>query len=392
VWHELSHVFHIQLSKSRVPRWFTEGLAEYETKLARPSWTREHDAELDELRRAKKLPSIETMNRAFTRAERLSDMATAYYASSQLVEMLGEKHGMKALSAMLKLWGEGKRTPEVFRGALGGPPTDEDRRFAALLDQRLSRYQGKFSPISRFGSVDEEREAVRKAPKSAERRTFLAYALLAENDVRGAKAALAEALSLDPRFADARFLDARLAVAEKHGEAAISKLSRMIAEGQDGFPVRLELAQAAQAAGRKDLLLSSLEAATNLDPTEVEPLLGLLTLAQEKNDDDRAVALLKKIVALSEHDAGAHRGLLERLVARGQFEEAAALGEDAIWVDLLGFDTHFLFAQALAGKGDTKRAEFELETSLLCQAEPAEIAKAKALLEEIQKKLGKRAK
>jgi tetratricopeptide (TPR) repeat protein len=29
LWHELSHVFHIQLSKSRVPRWFTVGRAEY---------------------------------------------------------------------------------------------------------------------------------------------------------------------------------------------------------------------------------------------------------------------------------------------------------------------------------------------------------------------------
>src|SRR6478609_7158448 len=36
LWHELSHVFHIQLSKSHVPRWFTEGLAEYETIIRRP--------------------------------------------------------------------------------------------------------------------------------------------------------------------------------------------------------------------------------------------------------------------------------------------------------------------------------------------------------------------
>src|SRR5690606_16602710 len=41
VWHELAHVFHIQLSDSRVPRWFTEGLAEYETIVARKEWKRE---------------------------------------------------------------------------------------------------------------------------------------------------------------------------------------------------------------------------------------------------------------------------------------------------------------------------------------------------------------
>ncbi|HBQ12735.1 MAG TPA: hypothetical protein DEF51_16880, partial [Myxococcales bacterium] len=44
--HELAHVFHIQLSRNRVPRWFTEGLAEYETIIARPEWQREQDHRL----------------------------------------------------------------------------------------------------------------------------------------------------------------------------------------------------------------------------------------------------------------------------------------------------------------------------------------------------------
>jgi len=214
LWHELSHVFHIQLSKSRVPRWFTEGLAEYETKLSRSPWTREHDPELFEMRRAGRLPRIEAMNRAFTRAEQLSDMATAYYASSRLVEMLGEDHGMKRLSQMLKLWGDGKRTSEVFQGALGIAPADVDRRFNEVTEKRLSRYAGKFVPENRPGPLPEARAAVEKAPKSAEKHTLYALSLLRSGDVAGAKKALAQALLLDPRYADARFLDARLAVAE----------------------------------------------------------------------------------------------------------------------------------------------------------------------------------
>jgi tetratricopeptide (TPR) repeat protein len=390
LWHELAHVFHIQLSKSRVPRWFTEGLAEYETKLEKPGWTREHDPELFEMRRAGRLPSIESMNRAFTRAEQLSDMATAYYASSRLVEMLGEQHGMKRLAQMLKLWGDGKRTGEVFRGALGSPASDADRRFAELLDQRLARYRGKFVPQTRTGSLPEAREAVAKAPKSAEKHTLYALALLKTGDVAAAKAALAQALALDPRFADARFLDARLSFAEKRPEATIQRLEGMIADGQDGFAIRMLLAEAAEAAKRKDVYEASLQAAVDIDPTQVGPLLGLSAIAEERKDDDKMVALLKKIVALSEHDAGANRALLERLVARGEFEEAQSFGEDAIWVDMLGFETHYLFARALMGKGDFKRAEFELETALLCQAEPAEINEAKAKLDEVRTKLGKR--
>jgi tetratricopeptide (TPR) repeat protein len=392
LWHELAHVFHIQLSKSRVPRWFTEGLAEWETKLARPSWTREHDPELYEMRRAGRLPRIESLNRAFTRAEQLSDIATAYYASSQLVEMLGQAHGMKRLSQMLKLWGEGKRTEEVFQGALASPPAESDRRFGEGLDKRFGRYEGKFVPLTRSGTIDEARAAVDKAPKSAEKHTLLALSLLRSGDVAGAKQALARALTLDPRFSDARFLDARLAFAEKRGDAAIQRLEAMIADGQDGFAVRMLLSEAAEVARRADLHRASLEAASGLDPTQVGPLLGLLSLAQERKDDDAMVALLRKIVVLSEHDAGAHRALLERLIARGEFEEARELGEGALWVDILGFEMHYLFALALIGRSDFKRAEFELETALLCNAEPEQIAEAKAKLKEVRAKLGKRAK
>src|SRR5690606_38131953 len=59
LWHELAHVFHIQLSKSRVPRWFTEGLAELETALHRPEWSRELDPQLFGALLDGRLPPVE---------------------------------------------------------------------------------------------------------------------------------------------------------------------------------------------------------------------------------------------------------------------------------------------------------------------------------------------
>ena len=69
LWHELGHVFAIQLSKNHVPRWFTEGLSEYETIIRRPEWQRELDPELYVALKGNRLPGAVDMNRAFTHAD-----------------------------------------------------------------------------------------------------------------------------------------------------------------------------------------------------------------------------------------------------------------------------------------------------------------------------------
>jgi tetratricopeptide (TPR) repeat protein len=383
LWHELSHVFHIQLSQSRVPRWFTEGLAEYETMLARPEWKREQDPELFELRRAGRLPPVEGLNRAFTRAEQLNDVATAYYASSRLVAMLGEQFGMKALARMLELWGQGKSTADAMQGALGVAPAEVDRRFNANLEQALARYQGKFVANARSGTVDAASALAAREPKSAPHQTALALALLRAGKLDAARAALARARALDANDPDAHFLTARIALSEGAPNEAIKELRAMLGDGHDGFDVEMLLAEAADATHDEATRLAAAQAAAQLDPTQPEPLYALLRYADARNDADGALDFLRRIAALTEHDASVYRELLTRLVARGLFAEAVKVGEAAIYVDITSFETHFAFAEALAQTGDKKRARFELESALLCEADPSRIAEAK-------RKLGKR--
>jgi tetratricopeptide (TPR) repeat protein len=392
LWHELAHVFHIQMSRSRVPRWFTEGLAEYETLIARPEWAREHDPDLFDMQRAGRLPSLGRMSRAFTRAEELSDVATAYYASSQIVTDLGKQYGMPKLSEMLRGWGQGLSTEEVFKRVLGETTAQADERFAKELEQRFGRYRSQFVPLSRAPHLRAARDAVEANPKDAGAQIKLAIAAFRAGEIDEARYALENAKKLDPKQRDARYLDAKLLLAAKKSREAVRALRALAADGGDGYDVQMSLAQAARAAGDQVALRESLEAARKFDPTQTDPLYGLLELNARGGSPEREFELVSALGPLAEHDADIHRRLLQMLVERAQWSEALKAGATAIYADVMGLETHLLYAQALAGAGDRVQALFEAESATLCSAEPPERAEAFAYYAELLLSAGKRDK
>jgi len=389
LWHELSHVFHIQLSKSHVPRWFTEGLAEYETIIRRPEWAREQDPDLYQALRAGRLPAVANMTRAFTRAEELNDVATAYYASSQIMTLWATEYGMPKLSEMLRKWGQGRRTPEVLQGSLGKPPEALDAEFRAYAEKRLSRYTTQFVPVSRGGSLALAQAAVERNPDSALSHTALARALLRRGRGDRAKSELSRALALDPKLADARFLDAQL-TAHEDSAHAVTTLQKLIADGKDGYAVEMLLAQALVSSDEAGVK-RALEAATKLDPTQASPFYTLSELAEKSGDSAGELEALRALAALEQHEPKVYRRLLERLIQDGAYAEAAQVGEAAVFADVSGRSTHLLFGQALARTGQTERALFELESATLCEGSPEELAEAHAQLAELYAANGKRA-
>lgn len=380
LWHELSHVFHIQLSKSRVPRWFTEGLAEWETQVTRPEWSREHDPELYDMVRAGKLPPLSDMSRAFTRAEEISDVATAYYASSRIVEMLASRHGRGKMAEMLALWGSGLRTQEVMERALGVSLPEIDRQFRGELEKSLARYGQQFVPLKRARGAAALEELLRKNPRDVNLKVELALSLVRAGKSKIGAELLDEALKIDPRQAQARFLRAQMHEQAGNRKQAEDLLRAMVKDGQDGYSVDLALAELARARGDSASARAALELAHQRDPTQVEPLLGLAEIARREDVPDQELTILQKLARLSEHSPSVHRRLLERLVMDRRYEDAVREGEAAIWADVNGLGTHVAFAEALERTGDLARARFELETAVLCPGKPAELADAHARL------------
>lgn len=378
LWHELAHVFHIQLSRSRVPRWFTEGLAEHQTSRVRPEWKRELDRELYLALRADRLPTVGRMNQSFTHAERVEDVALAYYASGRLVAHLEEAHGRKALVELMKQWGEGRTTEVVLAGTLGRDPSAIDKQFRSYLEAELGRYLSQFVPPWQRRSLKDAQSAVRRHPQEVDAHASLALAWLGVGDLERAAMSLARAREVagaEPR-AELAWLDAELALAQGNMKLVEGALDRLIAAGSDGYPVRMLEARLARAAGAGQRERRALALAAAFDPSQSAPVLRLAVLAQEAEQRSEEIRWLEKLALLEEHDPGVYRRLLSLLVAEERFDEAVQWGEAALWADIRGFHTHALWAEALAAVGQTGQALFELESALLCEAPPEMLAAA----------------
>ena len=388
LWHELSHVFHIQMSKSRVPRWFTEGLAEYETIIARPEWVRENDQELFEAVRHDRLPALGNMSRAFTRAEELEDVSTAYYASSQILVMLADHYGHDKLAEMLRQWGAGKTSDQVMADVLGKKSAELDREFRQFADKKLARFAPQFMPLQRKGRTERLEKEAKAAPRDSKKQLRYALALLREGEGERAEQLLAQVEKREPNNADARFLRAELDQHE-HPEKSIITLNKMVEAKQDGYAVRLLLGKLLAAAGDDPNARAALEKAASFDPSSATPQYLLAEMAHTRADDTAELAALRRLAELEQHENKVYRRLLGLLVAKKGWDEAVKVGEVAVFADMEGFTTHRLFGEALAQTGNKERAVFELESAALSPAEPRDLADVQTRLAELYGSVGR---
>jgi len=389
LWHELAHVFAIQKSKSHVPRWFTEGLSEYETIVRRPEWRREEDPALYAALRSNRLPAIERFNRAFTHVDTIEEVTTAYYAASQLVVFLVERHGFPKVSSMLALWGEGKRTPEVIKQALGTTPAEVDRAFRGWLEKRLSGYAKQYVPDLHAPPLPEAKEAASAAPSDAHKQVELAVALLRERDDKGAAAAIDAALKLDPKEPDAKYLKLRLAMGAEEPKVASALVAELVADGHDGYAVRMRAADLAE--DKKDAagMRRGLEAAHRLDPSQAEPLQALYDMARKRGDAASQMNVLGPLARVDQHDRRVWDQLLEGLVARYEWSEALPVAEGIAFVDPHNSEVHRLRARAFARAGLHLSAIEAYNTALVAGAKPVRAREIYAELEKGYEKVGK---
>lgn len=377
LWHELAHVFHIQLSANHVPRWFTEGLAEYETLIARPEWRREQDTELYLAFKSGRLPKVSAMNEAFTRAEDISDVAVAYYASTQIVRMLVEQYGYAKIRDMLQAWAQGKTTAQVFEAALGVDGATIDRHFEAFLSKHLARYERQFVPDQRSGNPERVRERAEKNQKDPDALSRYAVTLMQAREYEAAAEVVREVLRLSPKHVEGQWLNARLAVRRGDGKSAKAATETLLALGKDGYETQLLSSRAAEMLHDEEAMEQALTRAHEFDPSQADALYGLLEVARRKKDDAAEQAILEELAGLEEHNGTVFRSLVHALLDEPNVaaERLEQVGLSAIYSDMYDPASHVAYALALEKAGRYDAATEAFEVALLTPGSQGDLAK-----------------
>jgi tetratricopeptide (TPR) repeat protein len=308
----------------------------------------------------------------------MQDMATAYYASSQIAVMLMERFGRARMNQVLRLLGKGRATNHALEEAFGENAEALDRDFQAYLDKTLARYRTEFVPLDVRGDVEELGKQAAAAPSDVTAQLRLVLAALRQRDLDLAKRTWAVAAKLDPASADVRYLGARLAAAAGQDGRARAELVSLTKDGHDGYAVQMSLAELTDPKGDTSALQAALARAHALDPTQSAPLTGLLSLAVAAGDKAEELRVLEQLAPLDAHDPGIYRRLLELLVEQKAYARAVQVGEAAIYADIEGAQTHARYAEALAGTGRFDDAAFEFQSAVLTPSRPEDLAEAHA--------------
>jgi tetratricopeptide (TPR) repeat protein len=362
--HELAHVFSLQLSRSRVPRWLTEGLAELETARLRGEWRRQADLELAAAFSAGRLPALGALSRAFVNAHDSRAAALAYLHASAAVEFLEQRFGFPKIREALVAYGRGERGGPVLEALAGMPEAELDAAFHKHLGERLGSLARQFLPASaaRYGDP-----AAGGADAPASRLAEMGLRSLAGGDRAAAQAALvkARARAGGEHLPLVDFLSADLALEGDDAERARRELLALKKRGLEGYDLEVRLGLAAVRLKEGEVALSHFRAAAELAPGSVEAKTMLAEQLRIMGKEDERLAVETEVLRLEPQTAALAKRVVLGHARAGRVDQAADLGRLALYIDPDDPDLHAALGRALAAQDKPTLAARALEQALL---------------------------
>lgn len=287
IWHELAHVYAVKLSRGRVPRWFTEGLSEWESEIADPSWARESAELLAQARRDGHMRKLGELDLAFLRATSPTMMEVAYATAAWAMRYLGETHGLPKLMLVLKGYATGATTEALFKQHLGQDMSAVEAGFEAWMNRRLDATISGWQP-SPHGKIEARDRTLARAIEQIKAKDYTGAARTLQVLVQGPgdgfrpRMLLGEVLLQGPQWKSAA----------PHFEKARSFHREAIE------PV-IRLADLARRSGDITAEKQHLRAGLEIDAMSFDPAARLTMLAIVTDDPKNLAVALERAVAIA---------------------------------------------------------------------------------------------
>ncbi|MBI4711962.1 MAG: tetratricopeptide repeat protein [Planctomycetes bacterium] len=265
--HEFMHIITLQMSKFRVPRWFTEGCSVYAEKLMAPSWGRESDLEIVKALQEKKIQPLAVFSRT-----KAVDILHTYLFSALIVEYIHQRYGMDKISRMLVLWSQGRKTEDVFKECLDKGVTEFDKEFFAYLDnewlpkRNLKEFNVHFTKAKEYLRQDKYPEAITEFNRAKD--AFRTYMKPQDN----------------PYYYLVR-------IYEETGDTVrlTAELEDFVGVNHLDFNARLKLAKLYRTSGQRDKLITLLKETAYLEPANIQLHSYLADAYQQAKSYQKAV-------------------------------------------------------------------------------------------------------
>lgn len=326
LWHEMAHVFTLEVTDHHVPRWLSEGISVFEEWRTGPTpgvaVTPEAIAALEK----KQFLPVADLDSGFIRPSYPGQVQVSYMQSGLVCLFIEQRWGFEQLGALLRQFDGKRTTAQAIEATFKIAPAAFDKEFDTFVRTRFANVLAKFEDwqqqmLAARQALQKERWA--DAVEPARR----AVALYPEH-VGGDSAHLMLAKALDKL--------------NRRSEAIVAMEAYRRAGGWDPTALR-ELARWLDEAGRTQDATNLMVSLNYSDPlnAEVHAQLGERLLTAGRNED--ALREFQALLALNKLDqAPAHYGM-----ARALREMGDKLGSRRHLLDALATAPHFKPAQAL---------------------------------------------
>ncbi|MDQ7778987.1 MAG: tetratricopeptide repeat protein [Planctomycetota bacterium] len=366
-WHELAHVFHLQYTDFRVPRWFTEGLATFEEQFGGVGWEREKQLQILDAFEKGLLVAIDNIDRGQTGPA--GDLTVYYLYGSLICEYILKEHGFPKIVEMLKLWKERVKTPEVIKRALGMTTSELDYAMHKYVEHWLRDVNVLRPENPELLPALEAR--LTREPDNLELMTDIALILVSQNKIARAEELAMRVLEQDPVSVNAMICLARVFSEKVREDRAAEYLRRAVAHGADDAGTFLTLARQYLKENDTANAVRHFKLAKTAFPGGPwpggNPYIELADIYKKDANEDKELAELEAYAKIDSVDFGVRMRLAKLYRKRGRIEDIVRVLEQGALVQVRDIEMQAYLGEALKdlGKDDGAVTAFQATLVLL---------------------------